>query len=735
MWYALRHSSRRDTEAAAATADLLLAASRRLILTTAACYVAVHATATVTWPQALGWRAWALAGVMGITTAVPLFLLSRRSVAALVLWQTGLAAVVTLTVVFFHEPRAAYLYALLPLLAAVTLGWPAGILAELVTGVLLAWISAGLPEGALPFSENVGILAGGALAGLVGWAAEDTLLNVTQWSTASYSEAQAHMEEARVHRGRLAAALKDLDQAYYRLGRANAALVAAWKAAEEAERFKAEFVANVSHELRTPLNLVIGFSETMMTAPESYGGVPLPGPYRTDLNAIYHSARHLRALVDDVLDLARIDAGKITLAREEVGIDTLVAEATDIVRDYIAAKGLTLRVNIPASLPPVRIDRLRIRQVLLNLLVNAARFSEKGWIRVEAARLENEIMVRVSDTGRGIPEEDLPKIFEEFRTTEQPISAWHSGTGLGLPISKKFVELHRGRMGVESTFGQGTTFWFTLPIGGAPSPAPVPALSRRTPEDARVSAAGPAIVVVHDDPLVGPLLQRYLEGCEVATAADMQAGEEIALEMHAVALVTDAATSVPAEPRVPVIACPLPNGRQAAEALGAEDLLVKPVTQKDLLAALDRIGRPIERVLIADDDPEVVRLFQRMLLTRLPARDCREAYNGEEALALMRAEKPDLVLLDLAMPRVDGRGVLEQMSSDPRLADVPVIVVSARGHDYISLELPGPIQIHRRGGFRLGEVVRTLEAILSVLAPGAVGAGARGRAPEAAPVA
>jgi signal transduction histidine kinase/CheY-like chemotaxis protein len=726
MWYALRHSSRRDTEAASSTADLLLAASRRLILTTAACYLVVHAVATVTWPQALGWRAWALAAVMGAATGLPLILLSRHPVAALMLWQAGMAAVISLMVALFSEPRAAYLYALLPLVATVTLGGPAGILAELAVAALLAWISTGLMPQALPPSQTVGILAGGALAGLMGWAAEDTLLTVTQWSSASYGEAQQHMEEARMHRGRLAAALKDLDQAYYRLGRANATLVAAWKAAEEAERFKAEFVANISHELRTPLNLVIGFSETMMTAPESYGGVPLPGPYRTDLNAIYHSARHLRALVDDVLDLARIDAGKITLTREEVDLDSLVAEATDIVRNYISAKGLTLRVRLPAGLPPVRIDRLRIRQVLLNLLVNAARFSEQGWIDVEATQREDEIVVRVSDTGRGIPEEDLPKIFEEFRTTEQPVSAWHSGTGLGLPISKKFVELHRGRMGVESTYGQGTTFWFTLPIGATPPPTPQPTLSRRALPVAPLNMPGPAIVVVHEDPLVGPLLQRYLEGCEVASAADINTGMEIAIQMHAAALVTDATSPIPVEPKIPVIACPLPNGRQAAAALGAEDLLVKPVTQKDLLAAVDRLGLSIERVLIADDEPEVVRLFQRMLLTRLPARNCREAYNGEEALALMRAERPDLVLLDLAMPKVDGRGVLEQMSSDPSLADIPVIVVSARGHDYINLELPGPIQIHQRGGFRLGEVVRTLEAVLNVLAPGGLEAGATG---------
>lgn len=734
MWYALRRSSRRDTESTAATADLLLAASRRLILTTAACYLAVHAVATVTWPQALGWRAWVLAATMGAVTALPLLLLGRRPVAALVFWQAGLAAVVSLMVALFSAPQATYLFALLPLVAAVTLGWPAGVLAELAIAALLAWISAGPLQAALPLPEITGILAGGALAGLVGWAAEDTLLTVTHWSTASYSVAQQHMEEARLHRGRLAAALKDLDQAYYRLGRANAALVAAWKAAEEAERFKAEFVANVSHELRTPLNLVIGFSETMMTAPESYGGIPLPGPYRTDLNAIYHSARHLRALVDDVLDLARIDAGKITLAREEVSIDSLVAEAIDIVRNYIAAKGLTLRENVPASLPAVRIDRLRIRQVLLNLLVNAARFSEHGWISVEAVQQGDEILVRVSDTGRGIPEEDLPKIFEEFRTTEQPVSAWHSGTGLGLPISKKFVELHRGKMGVESTYGQGTTFWFTLPVGAAASSPPL-ALSYSTPPVSRGSAAGPAIVVVHEDPLVGPLLRRYLEGCEVASAPDVGAGMQVALEMHAAAIVVDAECPIPSDPQVPVIACPLPNGRQAADALGAEELLVKPVTQKDLLDAVDRIGRPVHQVLIADDDPEVVRLFQRMLLMRLPASDCREAYNGEEALALMRNERPDLVLLDLAMPKVDGRGVLEQMSADPRLADVPVIVVSARGHDYISLELPGPIQVHRRGGFRLGEVVRTLEAILSVLAPGPADAGATGQAPEAAPAA
>jgi len=677
MWYTLYKSPESGPDFIRSAVELLQSTSRHLILATGGVYLAWYLVSTVMWPAELSWNVMLITPAVILTYVLSLRLLQKHLLAALVVWQIGLAAAITLAIYVFQQPVIAFFYTLLPLMAVVTVGWPAGLLTEaLVTG-LVWWLSRSPVMPPLPVSYGLGITAGGAFTGILGWASARALLTAIEWHLFSLAQAQENMESARQHRAQLARALKDLDLAYYRLQRANAALVAAQKQAEEAERFKAEFVTNVSHELRTPLNLIIGFSEMMMTAPESYGDVQIPGPYRSDLNAIYHSAQHLLALVDDVLDLARIEVGKIALARDEVDLASLVSEATDIVREYIAAKGLELQVRVEPDLPTLWIDRLRIRQVLLNLLVNAGRFTERGRIEVDVSRQDKEIVVRVTDTGQGIPDQDLPRVFEEFHSIDQPLSAWHSGTGLGLPISKKFVELHHGRMGVESTYLQGTSFWFTLPC--TPAFASRPRLSRLDCSQpvVRLGISERIVVVVHDDPLVAPLLQRYMDGYRVVRAKDLEEGVALAEDIKALALVTDAGkkTSVSSGDTL-IVNCTLPNSVQMAATLGAEDSLVKPVSAQALLAAIDRLGRPVRRVLIADDEPKVVRLFRRMLRTRIQPQDCLEAYNGEEALRLVQTEKPDLVLLDLIMPEMDGQSVLEQMAADPRLADIPVIIGS-----------------------------------------------------------
>jgi len=677
MWYTLYKSPESGPDFIRSAVELLQSTSRHLILATGGVYLAWYLVSTVMWPAELSWNVMLITPAVILTYVLSLRLLQKHLLAALVVWQIGLAAAITLAIYVFQQPVIAFFYTLLPLMAVVTVGWPAGLLTEaLVTG-LVWWLSRSPVMPPLPVSYGLGITAGGAFTGILGWASARALLTAIEWHLFSLAQAQENMESARQHRAQLARALKDLDLAYYRLQRANAALVAAQKQAEEAERFKAEFVTNVSHELRTPLNLIIGFSEMMMTAPESYGDTQIPGPYRSDLNAIYHSAQHLLALVDDVLDLARIEVGKIALARDEVDLASLVSEATDIVREYIAAKGLELQVRVEPDLPTLWIDRLRIRQVLLNLLVNAGRFTERGRIDVDVSRQDKEIVVRVTDTGQGIPDQDLPRVFEEFHSIDQPLSAWHSGTGLGLPISKKFVELHHGRMGVESTYLQGTSFWFTLPC--TPAFASRPRLSRLDCSQpvVRLGISERIVVVVHDDPLVAPLLQRYMDGYRVVRAKDLEEGVALAEDIKALALVTDAGkeTSVSSGDTL-IVNCTLPNSVQMAATLGAEDSLVKPVSAQALLAAIDRLGRPVRRVLIADDEPEVVRLFRRMLRTRIQPQDCLEAYNGEEALRLVQTEKPDLVLLDLIMPEMDGQSVLEQMAADPRLADIPVIIGS-----------------------------------------------------------
>ena len=330
--------------------ELIQSTTRTIILTLSGIYLLWHLVATVVWLPVLGVRIWLMTALVLPLCLIVLRLLPRRILAAQVIWLLGLAAAITLAIFLFQSREIAFLYSLLPLIAVVMIGWPAGLLVEGLVIALVWWLSHGLVGQPPVPAYGAAVIVGGLVTGLLGWASAHTLSTVAQWSFFSFTQAREHMDEAQRHRAQLATMLKDLDHAYYRLERANAALVAARKVAEEAERFKAEFVTNVSHELRTPLNLIVGFSEMIMTAPESYDGVELPGPYRGDVNAIYRSAQHLLALVDDVLDLARIEAGKIALAREEVDLTALAAEAADTVRDYIAAKGLELRVHVQREL-------------------------------------------------------------------------------------------------------------------------------------------------------------------------------------------------------------------------------------------------------------------------------------------------------------------------------------------------------------------------------------------------
>jgi len=719
MWQLLRISHDSDSSYRSEAEDLIRSTTQTLILTTSALYLAWHVAATSDRTGQWGWQVWLITSVFAVSSATAMLFLRKQLLIAQIIWLVGMAATVTLAVSILQAPDVAFLYALLPLAASVMIGWPAGLLAEVGVVALMGWLAW---SGSIPVlfsARSMLILTAGVVAGVLGWASGSVLYTATQWSLYSMLKARRRMEEAQEHRAQLAQLTKSLDEAYYRLNRTNAALAAAWRVADESERFKAEFVANVSHEMRTPLNLIVGFSEMIATAPESYGSIPLPGPYRTDINAIYHSAQHLLALVDDVLDLARIEVGKIALVREGVDLAPVVIEATETVRDYIAAKGLALLVTIPPDLPIVHIDRLRIRQVLLNLLVNAARFTDHGSISVDLSQQDGEVKIQVADTGRGVLAQDLPKIFEEFRSTEQPFSAWHSGTGLGLPISKKFVELHGGQMGVDSVAARGTCFWFTLPsIPPAARDTP-PLASSRPVLPVALPSSEAVVVVAHDDPHVAILLQRYLDGYQIEYAASIEQGLALTNQTKALALVHDGGVVPPdCTGNLLIVNCPLPSIRPAANALGAEDLLVKPVSLRELLAAIERIGRPVHRPLIVDDDPGLVRLFRRILATRIPVQDCLEAYNGAEALHIMRQERPDVVLLDLVMPEVDGRAVLEHMAADHMLAQIPVIVVSAKAQEYLNSRMCGSIQVSKGEGLLLGEVTQTLEAIFRTLAPG-----------------
>lgn len=735
MWQLLRRESAINEESVRLIADVQRITSRLIVIALIFICIIWHVIIVATLPLNQLGLLWLVTPMMIGVYGLALWFLPRILLATQLICLLGTTAILTAILILFQHPAIGLMYAFLPFLAVVLLGWRSALLVQILI-ILLVWqFEAYLYVPSLVPPIHVLVLFGGVISGFLGWAATSPLTTLSEWSFTSLHQARHHMEVAQTQRARLAQIVKDLDHTYYRLERSNAALVSARKVAEEAERFKTEFVANVSHELRTPLNLIIGFSEVMMTAPESYRNIALPGPYRSDLMAIYHSAQHLRALVDDVLDMARIDAGEIGLIRETVRLETLVEEAIATMRDYITAKGLELQVHVASDLPALQLDRLRIRQVLLNLLVNAARFTERGYINVSCVLQDDEVIVQVRDSGRGIAPEDAAKIFEAFRSTNQPASTWHSGTGLGLPISKKFIELHHGRIGFDSVPAGGTTFWFTLPMIAREAPQPGSTMPRRWTPYVPLGATERIIVLAHDDPHMVSLLKRHLHGYRVLGVSGIDAAMNLALEVKALALVVSTNLPLPPLPDdLLVIQCALPSNQQAAGTLGAIDLLEKPVTRQELLAAIGRLKTTVHRVLIVDDDPEVVRLFKRMLASHPTAPSSLMAASGAEALAMLQHEQIDLMLIDLRLSVMDDRSLLATMATDAQLAQIPVIIITAEVADWETTRLPGTFQISRAAGLRMGEMLQLLKATARAVTTGWDGAAPTEPALEAGPL-
>ena len=624
---------------------------------------------------------------------------------------------------FFGPGPASYSFALIVTFSGLLLGPVSAFFVALASMGLVCAISS-----PLPVPPMLIIL----LTGVASWLSQRNLYTALQWAWVSQAEAQQKMEEARDHQAELQRIAKALDEASYRIRRMNVELARAREAAEEARRLKQQFVQNVSHELRTPLNIILGFSEMMAIAPESYGDGGLPPAFRGDINEIYRSARHLQGLIDDVLDLAQIEARRMGLIKEEVDPAELIMEATETARSLVENRGLTLRVHIQPNLPPVYVDRVRIRQVLLNLLNNAARFTEQGGVTVSGSLVSGEVVISVADTGIGIAPEDIPKVFEEFRQLDGSTTRRYGGTGLGLAISKEFVELHGGRMWVESKLGEGSTFSFTLPLAQAEEMRPAPARLSTAPPVAPFS--GPfrerTILVMHDDPIILRLFQRHLEGYRVLGARDRAEARQLIQKERPRAVVL----SLPPEGDetwfqtkaefasgygIPLITCPIPSGRHLADSLGVADYLIKPISRKRLLEAVERWDGRVRRVLIIDDDPSMVRLLARMLRSASHPYQIGMACGGEEGLAMMREMRPHLVLLDLIMPPPDGFEVLERMRAEEEWRDIPVIAVTAK--DLIARDFPISqgklLGIWKAEGFSTWEIMSGLQGLLDSLAP------------------
>ncbi len=612
------------------------------------------------------------------------------------------------------------------MMATLLLGrWP-GLLTALGASALAAVAHRTATAPTLP--ENW-IIAGATLWGALAilWCWLGPMDGILRWAWRRYEWARDQMEQARSAQSDLKQAIKDLAEATSQMARLNQLLGAARRAAEDAERAKAEFVANVSHELRTPLNMIIGFSEMMLRAPKAYGRIP--AALKADLAVILRNSQHLAALVDDVLDLSQIEAGQMALIKERTALHEIVAGAVEALRPLFDSKGLYLRAEVPTGLV-IFGDRTRLREVLLNLLSNAGRFTEQGGVEV-LTRVEGlEVTVSVTDTGPGIALEDQAKLFQPFQQADGSIRRRYGGSGLGLAISKHFVEMHGGRMWLESRMGQGTTISFSLPLE---PPAPADGVFRRwlNPEweyrqRSRRSLAPaptvrPRLVVAEKGTILQRLLGRYLGEVEIAHVNSLEeAGRELARLPAQALLVNDVSVGGTLECirqanyldyGTPALVCTLPGEEEAAQALGVAGYLVKPVSHDALLAALDRLDLATGTILIVDDELDAIQLFWRMLTSSERGYRVLTAANGQQALTILESERPDAILLDLVMPAMDGFTLLARRREEPSWSDVPIIVMSARdpaGQPIVA----NAIGITRGGGLSEAQVLAYIKALI-----------------------
>ncbi len=452
-----------------------------------------------------------------------------------------------------------------------------------------------------------------------------------------------------------------------------------------ASRLKSEFLANMSHELRTPLNAIIGFAQLMHSG--KVGAVS--ESHHEYLGDILTSSRHLAQLINDVLDLARVESGKLEFRPESVDLAALIDETLEVLRVSASEKGLTVEVEIPKDLGQVQADPTRLKQILYNYLSNALKFTSRGGhvaVRVLPDGSES-FRVEVKDDGIGIAADDQKRLFQEFQQLDAGAAKKYQGTGLGLALTRRIAEAQGGRVGVESATGQGSTFWAVLPRFAAPGDIGAGPSSRPG------SNVRP-ILVVEDDPHDRALILRAVEGAGYSVMAAANARSAVALaqknQFAAVMLdlllpdasgwdVLDAIRATSGNANVPVVVVSGAKDGSIGRAYRIDDFLVKPVERTDLLSSLERVGiHPPsgQSILVVDDDEAMLRLMS----ATVSGIGCRPicAPNVEQGLESLAEDPPSAIILDLVMPGANGFDFLERLRSLPHGCDVPVIVWTSK---------------------------------------------------------
>ncbi|CAG7636672.1 Sensor histidine kinase RcsC [Paenibacillus solanacearum] len=460
----------------------------------------------------------------------------------------------------------------------------------------------------------------------------------------------------------------------------------------KANLIKSQFLANMSHELRTPLNAIIGYSEMLLEEAEELGETV----FIEDLTKISKAGNHLLALINDILDISKIEAGKMELHHETCRIADLVQDVMTTIRPLAEGKGNTLQTTCEED-GEMTTDVTKLRQILINLLSNANKFTERGSIRFEVFRetrnRQSGYGFRVQDTGIGMTPEQMDKLFQPFTQADASTTRKYGGTGLGLAISQRFSQIMGGNIRVASEFGIGTTFTCWLPASPDDDPKDEEQPAADLPAQAEDDAGETSILLIDDEALNQELMERYIAktGWTMAFAQSGPEGLRLAKKLKPKVICLDilmptmdgwsvlsALKSDPELSEIPVVIWSMTSDKQLGYTLGAAEFLMKPVQREQLIKVMDKylVQRADHTILVIEDDQPASELVTKLL--RSEGYDVTEAGNGVKALEWLSQNTPALILLDLLMPEMDGFELIGELRKQELWRTIPVVVMTAK---------------------------------------------------------